>query len=711
MARLRGWFTWSVFQVFWALPAAIAAPPSPPQVVNVDGAIQNCVAFCVPPDTHGAVGSTQFVQISHAGVYVFSKEPAAGTTSPPLLKSSSLAAFFGYVAQPLFDPRVVYDATAKRWVVTAEAMPESNTVQRHFIAASTSSDATGSFYVFNVNVNLSGNNNFWDFPQLGITSTAVLITANVYLSPSSNTFLNSALLAINKSLLYKGKLSYIRFDALVDPSVAPPVVVDASTTAFLVSARTSSASLKLYRLTPSGSTFALTGPAAVPVPSYEVPAPAPQPGTTAMLDTGDNRFSNASSQVGNDLWQTHTIAEWNGRATNRYYRISTSSNTVTQMGDFGRSTSSSDFNPSIAANLSGTTFVTWTSTDVSTHAQIRFARKAYTATDFSSGLVIFTSTIAYNPSGGINAVERWGDYSATTVDPSDSSKAWGTAEKIDSTAAWGSRIFSHAPLLNLADMGNRRVQMFKTDGSFVYTFGSYQTEPGQFITPSMVAVDATQVYVTDLNSNRVQIFARDGTFISRFGSFGSGAGEFNYPWGIAADDQRLYVVDRQNNRVQAFSKSGGYLFEFGGFTLPTGIAIDNFFVYVIDTGFWSGGGYPRIQIFDKGGTRVGEISLVGLPAGGIYNGVSALAVDDTRIYVSDGFDVVVLTKGGSFVSRFGSFGGGTWGIASDNSQVYVVDLDNDRVLVFNTDGSFVSEFGSAGSRNGQLQSPAGIAVF
>src|SRR5207248_8923883 len=106
-----------------------------------------------------------------------------------------------YTAQTLFDPRVVYDSTWNRWIVTAEAFPESATVQRFFIGISTSADPTQPFFIYNLNVNFFGNNNFWDFPQLGMDQDAVLITANIF---NGNTFLGADFFAVAKARLYNG---------------------------------------------------------------------------------------------------------------------------------------------------------------------------------------------------------------------------------------------------------------------------------------------------------------------------------------------------------------------------------------------------------------------------------------------------------------------------------------------------------------------------
>ena len=88
-----------------------------------------------PPDTHGAVGTTHFVQVTNSHIDMWTRQ---NTQVLPLAKSVTLATFFSYTAETLFDPRVVYDSTWNRWIVTADAFAESATVQRFFIAVSTS---------------------------------------------------------------------------------------------------------------------------------------------------------------------------------------------------------------------------------------------------------------------------------------------------------------------------------------------------------------------------------------------------------------------------------------------------------------------------------------------------------------------------------------------------------------------------------------------
>jgi hypothetical protein len=388
-----------------------------------------------PPDTHGAVGTTHFVQVTNSHIDMWTRQE---TKTLPLAKSVTLATFFGYTAETLFDPRVIYDSTWNRWIVTAEAFAESATVQRFFIAVSTTSDPTSTFFIYNLNVDFFGNGNFFDFPQLGMDQDAVLITANIF---SGNTNVGADFFAIAKARLYNGLgFSVPVFTGLIG-TLAPPIVRDQNSSTFLIAAPPSGTTFSKYTVTnTSRAGISVTGPASITVPSYSVPPGAHQVGTTKLLDTSDSRFVNASTQSGNDLWQTHTIA-LGGFPAPKFYRLNTATNAVSQSGFYFASSTSDDFNASIAANDAGDCFVTWTSTDASAskNAQVRLSGKSSADAGISAGPIAFTSPTFYHPSS--DNPERWGDYSAVTTDPLSSANAWLVNETVKSGGLlWGSRI-------------------------------------------------------------------------------------------------------------------------------------------------------------------------------------------------------------------------------------------------------------------------------
>jgi len=386
-----------------------------------------------PPDTHGAVGTTHFVQITNSHIDMWTRQ---NTQTLPLAKSVTLATFFGYTAETLFDPRVVYDSTWNRWIVTADAFPESATVQRFFIAVSTTADPTGSFFIYNLNVTFF-TGDFYDFPQLGMDQDAVLFTANIF---NGTSFHGADFFAVAKARLYNGLgFSVPVFTGLVG-TLAPPIVRDQNSSTFLIAAPPSGTTFSKYTARDTSKATTLTGPVSITVPSYSVPPSAHQPGTTKLLDTSDSRFVNASTQSGNDLWQTHTIALGSFPGP-KFYRLDTSANTVSQSGFYFASATSDDFNASIAANDAGNCFVTWTSTDASAgrNAQVRLSGKLSADAGIAAGPFAFTSPTFYHPSA--DNPERWGDYSAVTTDPLDPTRAWLVNEKINPGGLiWGSRI-------------------------------------------------------------------------------------------------------------------------------------------------------------------------------------------------------------------------------------------------------------------------------
>lgn len=406
-----------------------------------NGIDQSLAGGLAPPDTHGAIGLTQFTEVTNSHIQVFGR----GGYSQ---KSVHLSSFFGYTAETLFDPRVVYDNTYRRWVVTAVAFPESSTTQQFFISVSQNSSATSSFYMYRFDVDSLDNGDFFDFPQLGMDQDGIIITANIFTSGGS--YEGADVISMAKARLYNGRgLSIKRLRSVILASMTPPIVLDQDARAFIVAVPTSGNAIKLFTLRDSSRPFgaALYGPQDVSVTAYSPPPNAPQTsacsGSSNLLDTGDSRFVNASTQIGTALYNAHTI-NVSGFARPRYYQINTATATVTRSSTFSKSSTSYDFNASIAANNAGDVYVTWSATDPTngTNAQIRFSgRRATDSSTIPSGTALLTSptclTGNFDPNFGM---QRWGDYSAVTVDPTNPLLAWIVNEKINSSSQWGSHI-------------------------------------------------------------------------------------------------------------------------------------------------------------------------------------------------------------------------------------------------------------------------------
>ena len=438
---------------------ALAPPPPGPLVpptlrgVSFDGASQSG-AF--PPDTHGAVGLSHVVEVVNTSVVVFNK---AGT----LLKSTTLPAFFGST-EFIFDPRVVYDRDWRRWVIVASRKSTSATdaVRRFFLATSTTSDPTGAYFIYTVSFGGGPFNagDWWDYPGLGMDQDAVMVTGNIFDTPAGG-FKFAAMMPMAKARLYNGLGFSVPVFTGLAATLQPPIVLDQNKDAYFVAANNLT-HLHLYRGENLSNAFeaTLVLQALVDVPDYAIPPNAPQLGTSQLLDTLDRRFVNASLQVGDSLWNTHTI-NFVGFATPKFYQVDTEGtgvNTLKQNGFFFEGGTSHDFNASIVANTSGEAFVTWTTTDVANptialrhNARIRFSGRqpadALGSIPAGSTLVTSATALTGNPST-TPGVQRWGDYSAVSLDPSPGStvgctaqrRAWLVNEKINSSTVWGSRI-------------------------------------------------------------------------------------------------------------------------------------------------------------------------------------------------------------------------------------------------------------------------------
>ncbi len=238
----------------------------------------------------------------------------------------------------------------------------------------------------------------------------------------------------------------------------------------------------------------------------------------------------------------------------------------------------------------------------------------------------------------------------------------------------------------VADYNNHRVQVFKSNGTFIFRFGSQGSLDGQFNGPRCIAINSTgYIYVTEFGNNRIQIFTPNGTFIGKWGSQGSGQGQFEFPWGIAINSTGyVYVVDNNNHRIQVFTPNGTFVQTWGTqgsgdgeLSGPEGIAIDSAGnVYVTEYA------NRRVQVFTPNGTFIREFGF------GLYE---TITVDDDTgyVYVGEQDEIYVYTKNGTFIRKWGSsaIGGGKFqglhGIAIDSEgYIYVADTNNHRIQVF-----------------------------
>jgi len=139
-----------------------------------------------PPDTDGAVGRTQYVQQVNTSIMVFDKQTLTKISGPTATKSlfSSLASNNPCRTTNDGDGIVLYDHLADRWIITqfGNASPTPATGPYYeCVAVSQTSDATGSYYLYFFTYT-----EFNDYPKIGIWPDAYYTSYNTFTSPTGS---------------------------------------------------------------------------------------------------------------------------------------------------------------------------------------------------------------------------------------------------------------------------------------------------------------------------------------------------------------------------------------------------------------------------------------------------------------------------------------------------------------------------------------------
>ena len=405
-----------------------------------------------PPDTVGAVGATQYVQVVNVGLAVFDKATKNVVYGP--VPTSTLWSGFGGQCQTDNDGDavVVYDKAANRWIVSQFAVGTTPYLQ--CVAVSQTSDATGGWYRYS----FSYGSVFPDYPKMGVWPDAYYETFNMF---TGNSFSGSRLCAYNRSAMLTGAAATQQCFQLsssfggvlpsdLDGATAPP----AGSPNFMVNFGSNSLNLWKFHVdwtTPANTT--LSGPTNVPVAAF-TPACGgsncvKQSGTNQKLDSLGDRlmFRLAYRNFGTfqSLVVNHSVKV--GTARNnpytgvRWYELRNPSGIPTV---FQQSTFSPDTNyrwmGSIAADKQGNMALGYSISSGSMFPSIRYTGRL--ATDTLNTMQAEASM--QNGAGSQRQLDRWGDYSAMSIDPVDDCTFWYTTEYLKATGSfnWSTRLAS-----------------------------------------------------------------------------------------------------------------------------------------------------------------------------------------------------------------------------------------------------------------------------
>jgi hypothetical protein len=439
--------------------------------VNVEGiASDNTVA---PPDTNGAPGETQYVQWVNNRLAVYRKSDGALLLGPVPgnVLFSGLSGTPGAEAcanSNFGDPMVQYDKLAKRWILTQFGWDPANTDTGPYyqcIAISTSPDATGSYYRYVLETrDRAGNPVFPDYPKVAVWPDAYMFTWVLFESATEGGYLGPRACGLERAMMLVGGAPRLRCydfgDAYgpvlasdLDGTMAPP----AGSPAYLMSldygADGTGDHLFMWRFSFTNAT--ISSAITIPVAPFTIACPNEfggacirQPSPGEPLDAlGDRLMHRLAYRNFGDrevLVANHSVqqpgAPADGPVGVRWYEVR---NLATAPGVYQQGTWAPDGNSrwmgSIAMDRMGNIALGYSITGASVFPGIR-----YTGRLRSEPLGRLEPEAVIVNGGGVqvDTFNRWGDYSAMTVDPVGDCKLWYTQEYQAETGSfnWHTRI-------------------------------------------------------------------------------------------------------------------------------------------------------------------------------------------------------------------------------------------------------------------------------
>ncbi|MCH8963377.1 MAG: hypothetical protein IIB58_00330 [Planctomycetes bacterium] len=183
----------------------------------------------------------------------------------------------------------------------------------------------------------------------------------------------------------------------------------------------------------------LTVLGSVAVPSFLPPPNAPALGSTHPISVGSGAGARLQMAVFRDgsLWTAHTVSQ-NGRAACRWYELDPANLTLIQSGTVGHP-SLHYYYPSIMVNSAGDAVMSFSGSDATQYVATYFTgRRADDAVGQMAAAVLLKEGEAPYTVLDTNGRNRWGDYSYTTLDPSDQLTFWTLQEYAESPEnIWG----------------------------------------------------------------------------------------------------------------------------------------------------------------------------------------------------------------------------------------------------------------------------------
>jgi hypothetical protein len=436
----------------WQREMGKMQPPKAP-IVSFEG--QASPYF--PSDCNGAAGPNHFMQTINTVYTIYDKAGVvkAGPTNLNLL--------FGNVTGANYndgDPIVLYDEQADRWLVVEFSVSGTNDYM--LFAVSQTNDPTGSWHRYSFDVD-----DMPDYEKIGIWGDGYYMGTNNSASGKKDIYV------VERSKMLSGLTAQmVGFDNPWRPTTidgfmcVPPVDNDgafapAGSPGLFITMNDDAIAggtdqLWIYQLavnwtTPASSTF--TRSQQISVSSFDSNFGAnwdniKQPGTTKELDAIPQVIMNAPQYRNFGSYQTlvccHTVDVDNtDHAGIRWYELRNTGSgwSVRQTGTYAPDVHSR-WMASIRLNGQNEIGLGYSISSTSVYPGIRYAGQSATAYAAGAGTLDLAEQTIVTGANIQTTYNRWGDYSAISVDPTDDKTFWFTTQYTGASQARKTRIAS-----------------------------------------------------------------------------------------------------------------------------------------------------------------------------------------------------------------------------------------------------------------------------
>jgi fibronectin type III domain protein len=481
------------------MPRAVAPAPALASIgVNKGGLVDHMVT---PPDSTGAIGPTRYVEMVNQQVAVYDRTLAT-------VSSTDLTSFVAASGWTVSDPQIEWDQQGGRWLYAAVGISTGNNVLLFgWSKTADPSNLSSGWCRFGI----YRHEFLDDYPKLGHDDHYITIGSNVYTDTVPGYgWVTATIWAIPKPAagdascaapasaygFADGANPLLNADGSPASTPVPANNAGAAPVGYVVAGHSPldapvgpRSNIMVWHVMPAGGGPAptLVADGEVGVGSFDIPAPAPQAGTTLKLDTLDARLTQAvatydpgAGAVG--LWTQHTVAGPGGRSVVRWYELLPASLSARQQGQV-ESPTDFVFNGAISPTAGGDAAVVVYNRGGSAQATMIGAQTRDAGTPLGSmepGELLLGTSTTYDRDFSCSATTpcRWGDYAGATPDPVDTGTVWGSSQVTGACyvlcgwfAQWTTRNFAvvasdvappsapSAPTLDSATAGDAQVSL------------------------------------------------------------------------------------------------------------------------------------------------------------------------------------------------------------------------------------------------------------